>query len=124
MNWGVLALPLVVLQIALFSLGVGLWLSALTAKYRDFQHLSTFLVQIWMYATPVIYPLSQIPAAWQWIAALNPMTMIVENFRLMFLGEATASIALTLLSVGLTSAILFTGLMLFQRTERTFIDTV
>ena len=124
LTWNVAMLPLLILQVAATALGVGLWVAALTAKYRDLTHLSGFLVQLLMYATPVIYPLSQIPAAWQWIAALNPMTMIVENFRLMFLGEATASIALTLLSVGLTSAILFTGLMLFQRTERTFIDTV
>src|SRR5262249_14534163 len=67
--------PFVVLQIAALSLGVGMWLSALTAKYRDVVLLSSFLIQLWMYATPVIYPLSQIPDHWRWVAALNPMTM-------------------------------------------------
>src|SRR5262249_41368769 len=65
---GIIWLPLVLLQVAALSLGVGLWLSALTAKYRDFTFLSGFIIQIWMYATPVIYPLSQIPEKWQWIA--------------------------------------------------------
>src|SRR6516165_5296704 len=74
---GIVWLPLVLFQVAALSLGVGLWLSALTAKYRDFTFLSGFIIQLWMYATPVIYPLSQIPEKWRWIAVLNPMTMPV-----------------------------------------------
>src|SRR5262245_5187246 len=85
----VIAFPLVVLQIAALSLGVGLWLSALTAKYRDFAHLSSFIVQLWMYATPVIYPLSQIPGSWRWLAALNPMAMPVEAIKYVLLGQGT-----------------------------------
>ena len=80
-------LPLLLVQIAALSLGVGLWLSALTAKYRDFTFLSGFIIQIWMYATPVIYPLSQIPERWRWLAVLNPMTMPVETIKYMFLGQ-------------------------------------
>lgn len=124
MTWQVCLLPLLIGQLAATALGVGLWVSALTAKYRDLTHLSSFLVQLLMYATPVIYPLSQIPDGWRWLASLNPMTMIVENFRLMFLGQATASLPLTLLSVGISLALLISGVLLFQRTERTFIDTV
>ena len=123
-TWNAFLLPLLIVQLAATALGVGLWVSALTAKYRDLTHLSAFLIQLLMYATPVIYPLSQIPSNWQWLASLNPMTMIVENFRLMFLGQATASVALTLLSAGISFVLLFTGILLFQRTERTFIDTV
>lgn len=123
-TWNACLLPLLIVQLAATALGVGLWVSALTAKYRDLTHLSAFLIQLLMYATPVIYPLSQIPSSWQWLASLNPMTMIVENFRLMFLGQATASVALTLLSAGISLVLLISGVLLFQRTERTFIDTV
>ena len=124
LNWGALFLPLLVIQLAAAALGVGLWVAALTAKYRDLTHLSAFLIQLLMYATPVIYPLSQIPSKWQWLVALNPMTMIVENFRLMFLGQATFSIPLTLLSIAISLFLLITGTLLFQKTARTFIDTV
>ena len=117
-------LPLLIIQLTATALGVGLWVSALTAKYRDLTHLSAFLVQLLMYATPVIYPLSRIPTDCQWLPALNPMTMIVENFRLMFLGQATASTSLTLLSISVSIFLLITGIVLFQKTERTFIDTV
>ncbi|MCB1096479.1 MAG: ABC transporter permease [Verrucomicrobiae bacterium] len=120
----ILFLPLLIIQLAATALGVGLWVSALTAKYRDLTHLSAFLVQLLMYATPVIYPLSRIPTDWQWLPALNPMTMIVENFRLMFLGQATASAALTLLSISVSIILFIAGIVLFQKTERTFIDTV
>lgn len=123
-NWNVLYLPLLVLQVAATALGAGLWASALSAKYRDLTHLSAFLVTLLMYATPVIYPLSKVPQTWHWLVALNPMTMVVENFRLMFLGQATASVPLTLISAGITVSVLITGILLFQRTERTFIDTV
>ena len=123
-GWLLLLLPLLIVQVAATALGVGLWVSALTAKYRDLTHLSAFLVQLLMYATPVIYPLSQIPQEWRWLVALNPMTMIVENFRLMFLGQATASVPLTCLSASVTALLLITGVLLFQKTERTFIDTV
>ena len=124
LGWGLAVLPLLILQLAATALGAGLWVAALTAKYRDLTHLSAFMVQLLMYATPVIYPLSQIPGRWQWLVCLNPMAMIVENFRLLFLGQATASPALTLLSIGITMVVLATGVLLFQRTERTFIDTV
>src|SRR6516165_9952101 len=95
---GIVWLPLVVFHVAALSLGVGLWLSALTAKYRDFSFLSGFIIQIWMYATPVIYPLSQIPDKWRWIAVLNPMTMPVEAIKMMFLGQGTVAGAYVLLS--------------------------
>ena len=91
-----------VLQVAALSLGVGLWLSALTAKYRDFIHLSGFIIQIWMYATPVIYPLSQIPERWRWVAVLNPMTMPVETIKYMLLGQGVVLPSYLALSVGMT----------------------
>ena len=116
--------PLVLLQVAALSLGVGLWLSAVTAKYRDFTFLSGFIIQIWMYATPVIYPLSQIPEKWRWIAVLNPMTMPVEAIRIMFLGQGTVVGAYVLLSLSITVLLLLSGILVFSKVEKTFIDTV
>jgi lipopolysaccharide transport system permease protein len=117
-------LPLVFLQVAALSLGVGLWLSALTAKYRDFTFLSGFIIQIWMYATPVIYPLSQIPEKWRWVAVLNPMTMPVEAIKLMFLGQGTVVEAHLLLSLSMTVLLLLSGILVFNKVEKTFVDTV
>jgi lipopolysaccharide transport system permease protein len=121
---GIIWFPLVLLQITALSLGVGFWLSALTAKYRDFTFLSGFILQIWMYATPVIYPLSQIPEKWRWIAVLNPMAMPVETIRLMFLGQGTIITAYLALSVGVTVLLLLSGVLFFNKIEKTFIDTV
>jgi len=116
--------PLVVLQIAALSLGIGLWLSALTTKYRDFIHLSGFLIQIWMYATPVIYPLSQIPERWRWFAALNPMTMPVETIKYMLLGQGIVLPSYFALSLAMTALFLVSGVLVFNKVEKTFIDTV
>ena len=121
---GILWFPLVMAQIAALSLGVGLWMAALTAKYRDFAFLSGFLVQIWMYATPVIYPLSRIPEEWRWVAAVNPMTAPVEAIKLMFLGQGTLDPAHAAISAGLTLFFLVTGLAVFDKVERTFVDVV
>jgi lipopolysaccharide transport system permease protein len=117
-------LPLVLLQIAALSLGVGLWLSALTAKYRDFTFLSGFIIQIWMYATPVIYPLSQVPEKWRWIAVLNPMTMPVEAIKIMFLGQGTVIGAYVPLSLSISVLLLLSGVLVFNKVEKTFVDTV
>jgi lipopolysaccharide transport system permease protein len=118
-------MPLLLLQIAVFSLGVGLAISALTAKYRDLAYAMSFLVQLWMYATPVVYPLSMITNRnWQVVAAVNPMTAIVESFKHAFLGVGATDLRYTAISVGLTLIVLFLGLMFFGRAERTFVDTV
>lgn len=116
--------PLLLLLSAALGLGVGLWISAMTTKYRDLVHLATFLTQLWMYATPVVYPVSQIPERWRWLAALNPMTGIVEAFRKAFLGAGDASPYLLGMSVAITGLVLLTGLILFSRAEKTFVDTV
>lgn len=118
------ALPLLLLQTAAIGLGVGLWMSSLTAKYRDFGHLAGFLTQLWMYATPVVYPLSAVPERWRWVASLNPMTGIIEAYRYAFLGAGTVEPVYLAASVGTTVVVLFTGIVFFSRVERTFIDTV
>ena len=120
----VAALPLVLLQIAALSLGLGLWLSALTTKYRDFTFLTGFIVQLWLYATPVIYPLSQVPERWRWVAVLNPMTMPVESIRAVVLGAGTVRPELVAASVVLTFVLFVSGVLVFSRVEKTFVDTV
>ena len=117
-----LALPLVILHTALLALGVGLILSSISAKYKDFSHLSTYLVQVWMYASPIIYPLSKIPQRWQWLAVLNPMTGIIEAFRSMLLGTHSVSAAQYACSAGISVLLCVTGVLLFQQVARTFVD--
>ncbi len=122
--WKVILLLPVIIQQAALGLAVGLWLSSLTAKYRDFMHLTGFLTQLWMYATPVVYPLSLIPDRWRWASVLNPMTQIVEIYRRLLLGQGTVEWHYVLISVAVTAALLLSGMVLFTRTEKNFIDTV
>ena len=117
-------LPFLVLYCAVTGMGVGLWLSALTAKYRDLRFALPFLAQLWMYATPVVYPLSLVPEKWKWIIALNPMTAAVELNRYIFLGVGTISIQMIASGLILSLLLLFSGLLAFNRVQRTFVDVV
>jgi len=123
-NWFLAWLPLLLIQSAGIGLGVGLWMSALSAKYRDFSYLSDFLTQLWLYATPVVYPLSAVPEKWRWVSAVNPMSGIVESYRYAFLGAGTVEPLYLGLSAGMTVFLLVSGLLVFNKVERTFIDTV
>ncbi|MDP0489570.1 MAG: ABC transporter permease [Verrucomicrobiota bacterium JB023] len=122
MSATIVLLPLLILQVAGIALGVGLWMSALTAKYRDLTHAASFLIQGWMYVTPVIYPLSEVPENWRWVVSLNPMTSVVESFRHMFLGTSSLTSGLVGMSVGITIVVALSGLALFNRVQRTFVD--
>lgn len=117
-------IPLLLLQAAMIALGVGLLMSALTVKYRDLGHLSSFLIQLWMYGTPIIYPASRIPEKFHSVLWLNPMAMVTENFRHVLLGEGFFSLEYTLASAGFTVFLFFLGLYGFARIERTFVDIV
>jgi lipopolysaccharide transport system permease protein len=108
----------------LLSVGTGLLLSTLTAKYRDLAQIQGFLVQLWLYATPVIYPISKVPEKWQWIAHLNPMTAIVESTRRIFLGVGTVSPLQYGISILSSIFIFLLGVFCYQRAARTFVDTV
>lgn len=124
-NWLVLAvLPLVLAQTAFLGLGCGLFLSALSGKYRDLQHMVPMLIQVWLFATPVIYPLSQLGPRAQWVAAFNPLTSVVELFRLGFFGVGTVTPGFVTVSLVSTGVMLLLGFALFQRVERTVVDTV
>jgi len=119
-----LFLPVILLQIALLSVGFGMVISAITAKYRDLVQALGFLVQIWMYLTPVVYPLSEVPDAYRFLITLNPMTAPVEFFRGSFLGVSSISSFEILLSWIVTVILFVIGLILFVRVEKTFMDTV
>lgn len=114
------------LTIAMLGLGLGIMISALTVKYRDLIYFITFGIQLMMYATPVIIPMSKIPAPFDSFVRLNPMTPVIENFRGIFLRSEFfyESIPDVLMMLGLSVIILFFGLILFNRTEKNFMDTV
>ena len=121
-SYYIVLLPLVILQTMALALGVGLCIASVTAKYRDLVHILGFLSQVWMYATPIIYPISKVPLEWRWVLAMNPMTGIVESFRYLLLGRATLSWPIVTSSLILTAITLFLGLLCFRRVERTVVD--
>lgn len=123
-NWCMLLLPLMLLQMAMLSLGFGIIISALTTKYRDLAMLVGFGVQLWMYATPVAYSSALIPEKWMGLYMLNPMTPIIEMFRYSFLGAGTIRIEYCLISWVVTVLVLVVGVLLFNKVEKTFMDTV
>ena len=123
-NAGILLLPLLLLMMAGLGLGFGIIVSSLTTRYRDLAHLVTFGVQLLMYATPVIYPVSSIPERYRPLIQANPLAPVVEAFRTAFLGAGTVSTAGLLYSAGFTLAVLVAGLLLFNRVEQTFMDTI
>lgn len=123
-NWWILSLPLLVMLMAGIGLGVGIIVSSLTTKYRDLQQLVGFGVQLVMYATPVIYPISSIQKNWQWLLLINPMTPVIELFRYSFLGVSSLDPAYILYSLAFTVVILVVGVLVFNHVESTFMDTV
>ena len=120
----VLLFPLVLLTLAGYALAGGIVVSALTTRYRDLAKLVTFGVQLLMFATPVLYPLSLVPERYRWAAALNPLTPLVEAFRLAFLGAGIVDVSQLFGSLVAMIVLLAIGLMLFTHIERNFMDTV
>ena len=116
--------PLLMLMMAGLGLGFGIIISSLTTKYRDLRFLVQFGVQLLMYATPVIYPVSSIPERFQWIIEANPMAPIVEAFRYAFLGAGTVDVGHLLYSFGFMVVVVIIGSIIFNRVEQTFMDTV
>ena len=120
----ILLLPLVLLHLATFGLGVGLWLAALTAKFRDFAVLSGFLLQLWLYVTPVIVPLAGVPSEYHFIVGLNPVTIPVECMRYLLLGVGWINPSLLIVSIASTLVTVISGIFVFRQVERTFVDVV
>lgn len=123
-NWHVIVLPLLVAFVILTALSVGLWLSALSAMYRDFRYTLTFLVQIWLFATPIAYPATIVPEKWRVLYALNPMTGVVEGFRWALLGHSAPPMDMMAASLAAVIVIFVTGMLYFRRMERTLADWV
>lgn len=123
-NLYILLTPVLVIIMGLLALGLGMVISALTTKYKDLIFLLTFGVQLLMFATPVIYPLSSLPEKYQWIILANPITPIVETFRYAFLGSGTFSWGYLGYSFGVTIVILMLGAIVFNKVEKNFTDTV
>lgn len=119
-----LMLPLLLLHMAMLSLGVGIIISSLTTKYRDLKMLVGFGVSLWMYGTPVAYDIGIIPEKYMSLYMLNPMTPIINTFRQAFLGLGSFDLPHYLISWFVTVIVLFVGLTLFNRVEKTFMDTV
>lgn len=123
-SWWILAFPLLVIWIGLLGCGIGMMISALTTKYRDLNQLLSFGISLAMYATPIVYPLSEAPANLAWVFYINPMSAPVELFRIWFYGAGSVPTPMIFLSLGMTAVIFFFGLVLFNRNERTFVDVV
>jgi len=120
----ILLFPVLVILMALLGLGIGMIISALTTKYRDLVFLVTFGIQLLMYATTVVYPLTAAPEKYRLLIAMNPMTPIIETFRLGFLGEGSFSWLYLGISAAMTIVITLFGVVIFNKVERNFIDTV
>ena len=123
-NWYACLFPLLVVMCAGLALGFGIIFSSMTTKYRDLTFLLQFGVQLWMYATPVVYPLSIMPESKQWIFLLNPMTAIIEMFKYGTTGHGVCSWLWLAYSFGFMIGLLFVGIMIFNKVEKDFMDTV
>jgi lipopolysaccharide transport system permease protein len=123
-NGWILLMPVLVVMMAGLGLGLGIIISSLTTKYRDLRYLVQFSVQLLMYATPVILPLSSFPQRFQWVILANPMTPILEAFRYAFLGAGAVSLPGLAYSFVFMLVVVLIGIMIFNRVEATFMDTV
>jgi len=123
-TWGMLALPLFLLLAVMTAVAMGLWLAPLNVKYRDIGHTIPFLIQFWMYASPVAYPVSLVPEQWRLLYSLNPMVGVIEGFRWALLGHASPDFMVMAVSAAMVVASLFGGMLYFQRMEETFADVV
>lgn len=124
-TWAILLLPVLIVMIALLGLGMGIILSSLTTKYRDFAVLLGFGMQLYMYATPIAYPLSYLKnSSYRWVLDINPLTSIIEMYRYALFGEGVFTTGSVLYSCIFIIVALLGGIVLFNKVERTFIDTV
>jgi lipopolysaccharide transport system permease protein len=122
-HW-MIAFPLIFAWLAALGMGMGMIISSLTTKYRDLKQLVTFALGLAMYATPVVYPLSEIPERFGWVNFANPVSAPIELFRVWFFGAGSVSPSMVLSSLGITVLMLFLGLVLFNQNEQNFIDVV
>src|SRR5262249_36673938 len=123
-TWGLLALPLFLLLAMSTALGVGLWLSPLNVRYRDVGYTIPFLTQLWLFASPVVYPVSLVPESWRVLYSLNPMVGVIEGFRWALLGKENPDFTVMLVSAAVILVLLVGGIVFFKRMEPTFADNI
>lgn len=122
-TYGLLAVPFLAAAVAVTALGIGILFSALIVAYRDFRNVVSFLMQLWLFATPVVYPVGLIPAKWQWVLHFNPMAGLVEGFRAAFLGKSFDLPALGI-SIAMGTVLLAVGVAYFEKAETRFADII
>ena len=122
-TWNLLLLPFLITMTTLLALGVGMWLAALNVQYRDIRYVLPFLIQLWMYSTPLIYPASLIPAEWRWLFAFNPLAGLVEGYRTALFGREWDWTTLSISST-ITFMLLVSAAYTFRRMEKNFADVV
>jgi len=123
-TWGLLALPLFLGLAIMTALAVGLWASALNVRYGDVGSIIPFLIQVWMYASPVAYPVSMVPEKWRLLYSLNPMVAVIEGFRWAFLGKGSPDLMMMAVSSAAVVVLLFGGIIYFKKMERSFADVI
>jgi lipopolysaccharide transport system permease protein len=123
-TWKLLVVPPLMLLAALLALSIGLWLGPINVRFRDIKYTLTFIIQIWMYASPIVYPLSMIPAQWKWLYSLNPMVGVIEGFRWAVFDRGSPDFVVTGISAGIITLLLVGGLIFFKRMERSFADLI
>jgi lipopolysaccharide transport system permease protein len=123
-GWGVLVLPLFLVLAFMTALAVGLWLSPLNARYRDIRYAIPFLVQFWMYASPVVYSVNMVPEQWRPLFSINPLTGVIEGFRWALLGKGNPAIGAIMISAGVVLMLLLGGMLFFKRMECYFADVL
>jgi len=121
---GILALPFFLALTLVTAISVNLWLAPINVKYRDVAHTLPFLSQIWMYASPVVYPLSMIPEKWQFLYSINPMVGVIEGFRWALLGKQSPNFMAMAISVIVVMALFLGGILYFKKMEQTFADVI
>lgn len=122
-DWRIIVLPVLVIQMAALGLGVGCLISAMTSRFRDLQVLLGFFMQLWMYASCVVYPLKVVPENVRWLFDFNPIVFVIESFRFAFMGEGTVTLHQVLIGTALSLVILVVGLVAFNKAEQTSVDT-
>jgi lipopolysaccharide transport system permease protein len=123
-SFRLLTTPLLLIIAALLALAVGLWLGPINVRFRDVKYTLTFMLQIWMYATPIVYPLSIVPEGWRWLYSLNPMVGVIEAFRWAAFGNGNPDVVAIGLSIVVIGVLLVGGLVFFRRMEQSFADLI
>jgi len=123
-SWLMILFPIIFIWLAAISVGTGIIISSITTKYRDLRNIVSFALSLGMYATPVVYPISEIPDKFRWIAYVNPVSAPIELFRKWFFGVSSVDTNMILISLGFTVFLVFIGLILFNQNEQNFIDVI